>query len=510
MSAPRSEDPSAPPVRAVLADRWELLEKLGEGSMGEVWRGRHKVLGHEVAIKLMKRAAAGEQQLIARFLREAQIAARLRHRNIARVEDFGTSPEGRPFLVMELLRGRSLESLLQERKRLDRSLVATIAQHVGAACEVAHSLGVVHRDLKPENCFVVRDEDGAELVKVLDFGVAKVTDGLLVTHHGDQGTASFALLGTPVYMSPEQARGQRDIDHRSDLWSLAVMLYELLLGELPYHSETLAQLLCAVLAQPIAPPSSIDPTLPPSVDAWAARAFDRDRDKRFQSGRELAQQLALCLGEPARSSVAPTAPMAVVPVGVAPTVPEFAAATLSQPHAISQPHAPSYPNALSNTHAPPRTVPMQAATFSQQTFYPTAPPPLPARRPLSVIVLLAAGMLAGAFATVVFILAATSSPSAQPAAQRSPAPAVTPTPVVIPSVPTPAVPHVPVVIDPPPLAPAPLAAPVAPAAAPIAAPVAPVRVAPQRPRPQAFPSPAPMYAPPAPRSGGSSYNPDEP
>jgi serine/threonine-protein kinase len=263
--------------------------------MGEVWHGRHAQLGHDVAIKLMKHEAAQDQNLVARFRREARIAAQLRSKYIVRVEDYGTSSDGRPYLVMEFLRGQTLASVLEKTPKPDRAFVARVVQHIAAACDVAHPAGIVHRDLKPENCFVVRDDDGSALVKVLDFGVAKVTDNVFVTQSGVV-TGSHALLGTPVYMSPEQARGEPNIDGRSDLWSISVIAYEMLTGRIPFDVGSLAQVLYAVLAGTIPPPSSMDPTLPRSVDGWAQRALNRDRAQRFSNGRELAAALAQSLG----------------------------------------------------------------------------------------------------------------------------------------------------------------------------------------------------------------------
>ena len=272
-----------------LNDRWDLLEPIGDGAMGEVWRGRHRVLGHEAAIKLMKPMAARDENLVARFVREARIAAQLRHRHIARVEDFGTTPDGRPFLVMELLKGESLEERLQAHGKVDPYLALTVARHVGAACDAAHAVGIVHRDLKPSNCFLVT-EDGVPVVKVIDFGVARWADGLKLTQHdGDKGPM---LLGTPSYMAPEQINGDADIDGRADLWSLAAMLYELLTGRLPFEASNLPALFFAVTTGTAPPPSKYAPSLGPGVDAWAVRAFARDREGRFPTGNALAEGLA--------------------------------------------------------------------------------------------------------------------------------------------------------------------------------------------------------------------------
>jgi len=306
-----------------LNDRWDLIEPIGDGAMGEVWRGRHRVLGHEAAIKLMKAAASRDQNLVARFVREARIAAQLRHRHIARVEDFGTTPDGRPFLVMELLKGESLEERLQAHGKVDPYLALTVARHVGAACDAAHAVGIVHRDLKPSNCFLVT-EDGAPVVKVIDFGVARWADGMKLTQYdGERGPM---LLGTPSYMAPEQIAGDGNIDGRADLWSLAVMLYELLTGRLPFEAAALPALFFAVTTGTAPPPSSLAPSLGAGVDLWAVRAFARDREGRFPTGHALAEGLAEALSSMAlgRASLPATRE---TPVVAAPTERAFPAVT---------------------------------------------------------------------------------------------------------------------------------------------------------------------------------------
>ncbi len=300
----------------ILSDRWELLERLGEGAMGEVWRGRHVVLGHFVAVKIMKPAGEGESDLVARFVREGRIAARLRCPYIVRVDDFGTLPDGRPYMVMELLDGQPVSARLgSPNEPPNYGLALRVAHDVGVACDVAHAAGIVHRDLKPENCFLVMGEGGNLVVKVLDFGIAKVTDSLLVSSAG-VATAAHALIGTPAFMSPEQARGDRDLDGRSDLYSLGVMIYEVLTLRLPYDAPGLTQLLFAVLNGRYVPPSAARAGLPRSFDAWVARALALDRGARFQSGKELSDALVAALesrtGVGLRETLPATQPLTVV------------------------------------------------------------------------------------------------------------------------------------------------------------------------------------------------------
>jgi serine/threonine protein kinase len=271
-----------------LADRWTLVEKIDEGAMGEIFRATHAVLGHSVAVKVLMPTVSRDKAAIERFLREARIAARLQHKNVVRVEDFGVAEDGRPFLVMELLRGESLARRLARAPRVTHGEALDIVRQIAAALDTAHGAGIIHRDLKPENVFLAQAEAGAT-VKVLDFGVAKFTD---VLANGARATASNTLIGTPRYMSPEQARSSRELDGRSDLWALGMIAYEMLTGAHPFEGEAIAELLVAILTHRIPTPSSLRPELPAALDTWASIALARSRYERFPTGRALADALA--------------------------------------------------------------------------------------------------------------------------------------------------------------------------------------------------------------------------
>lgn len=488
------------PTAQPLNDRWELIAPLGDGAMGEVWRGRHRVLGHEVAVKRMKAAASRDAALVARFVREARIAAQLRHRHIARVEDFGTSDDGRPFLVMELLQGESLEERLQREGRIDPYLALTVARHVGAACDVAHAAGIVHRDLKPSNCFLVK-EDGAPVVKVIDFGVARWADGLKLTQH----EGGPMLLGTPSYMAPEQIEGSDSIDGRADLWSLAVMLYELLTGRLPFEASTLPALLYAVATSAPPPPSRHAPSLGTAVDAWAVRALARPRDARYPTGHALAEGLAEALAGVAlgRASLPSTRE---TPAVVAPTERSFPMVTA--PH-LARPSLPE-PEGRSTFDA----VSISGPTYGRDSAMSVAPP---ARR-AAWVASLAAGVAVGIGVAVWLGHARPATPSGPtrvtPAVTVVPPVVVPPTPVALPSAPpapspAPVAPPVPVPVAPP-------VAPVTHAPAVRVAPPPPAVRAPVRPTSPIVAHPSsptvltvPVAAPPS-RPPPRDYNPDEP
>jgi serine/threonine-protein kinase len=277
---------NAPVKRTIIAGKYTLDRKLGQGSMGTVWAAEHLILRSQVAVKLIDPQIASDADALARFLREARAAASLRSPHVVQILDHGVD-EGSPYIVMELLEGESLGERLQRRGALPAVEVAEILVQVARAVAKAHEMGIVHRDLKPDNIFIVHNDD-ADLAKVLDFGIAKETGANVGL--SSPGTRSGALMGTPVYMSPEQAEGTKQVDFRSDLWSLGVIAYECLLGRRPFESEAIGSLVLDICTRPLPIPSRIG-AAPPGFDAWFARACARDPAARFSSAKEQMHEL---------------------------------------------------------------------------------------------------------------------------------------------------------------------------------------------------------------------------
>jgi serine/threonine-protein kinase len=285
-----------PEKNRVLAGRYRLEELLGEGGMGAIWKAEHLVLMAPVAVKLIDREIAQNEETVARFMREAQAAAALRSPHVVQIIDYGVEDDT-PFMVMELLEGENLAQRLQRVGRLQPAETARILVHMARAVGRAHEAGIVHRDLKPENVFLVSNDD-EEMAKVLDFGVAKIDSGLLGPKSSHTRTGS--LLGTPYYMSPEQAQGNKAVDHRSDLWSLGVIAYECMTGQRPFYSDGLGDLVLQICVRRIPIPSEVVP-VPAGFDAWFAKATEREPDQRFQSAREMSDALREALGVDLRS-----------------------------------------------------------------------------------------------------------------------------------------------------------------------------------------------------------------
>jgi hypothetical protein len=274
----------------LVAGRFRLVKQLGEGGMGAVWYAQHTGLGTGCALKFIHQDVAGDAGVRARFEREAKVAASMKSPHVVTMLDYGVW-EGVPYIAMEFLEGEDLGQRLGRVGRLSPQETASIVAQVARALTKAHGAGLVHRDLKPENVYVVRDDDH-EIVKVLDFGVAKTQVPLAGAGH----TRTGAMLGTPCYMSPEQAQGTKAVDHRADLWSLAVIAYRCLVGALPFDSEALGDLLMKIMVHPLPVPSHRAPGLPPAFDAWWARGAARDPAQRFQSAKELSEALGQALG----------------------------------------------------------------------------------------------------------------------------------------------------------------------------------------------------------------------
>jgi hypothetical protein len=272
----------------ILANRFRLEQQLGKGGMGSVWLAEHLTLRSNVAVKLMDPAIAASDEGADRFRREAQAAASLRSAHVVQVLDYGVD-EGMPFLVMELLRGENLGHCLERERRLSPERTLAVMTQVARAVGRAHAANIVHRDLKPDNVFLV-EEDGHELVKVLDFGIAKTSE----PSFGGLQTRTGITIGTPYYMSPEQAEGKREVDFRTDLWAMGVMTSECLTGVRPFMGETWGELLLNICARAVPVPSTQGP-VPPGFDLWFARATNRDPEQRFGSAQEFARSLAECI-----------------------------------------------------------------------------------------------------------------------------------------------------------------------------------------------------------------------
>jgi serine/threonine-protein kinase len=270
----------------ILAGRYRLIEPLGEGGMGTVWRAVHIELETPVAVKLIDEELAESDAALARFRREAKAAAALPSVHVVRTFDYGVDGNV-PFIAMELLNGESLDDRLTRAGKLAPAETARILLQVARALDLAHSRGIIHRDMKPGNIFLTKDEDGNELVKVLDFGIAKklVPDAV---SHGQTQTGT--LVGSPVYMSPEQMQAKKDLSHTTDIWSLGVVAYECVLGERPFAGATLPLLTMAVCIEAPPVPSEAG-EVPPGFDEWFAKACSREPTARFQSARELAEAL---------------------------------------------------------------------------------------------------------------------------------------------------------------------------------------------------------------------------
>jgi len=266
----------------IVAGRYRLIEQVAVGGMGAVWSGRDVQLGREIAVKFMDAGAAEDPTLRGRFDRETRAVAQLRSPYIVEVYDHGIE-DGIPFLVMELLHGQMLNALFRRRRSIGLSAAGRIAAQVGKALTCAHNAGIVHRDLKPQNIFLAKMGDET-IVKVLDFGIAKRSDEEL-----DEATKAGEILGSPYYMSPEQARGLKSVDHRSDLWSFAVVLYRALTGHRLFEGEAMGDVLVRVCTDTPPAPSSHVPALGPATDLFFAKALARDANERFQSAAEMVE-----------------------------------------------------------------------------------------------------------------------------------------------------------------------------------------------------------------------------
>jgi serine/threonine-protein kinase len=287
-------------VGMLVGDKYRLERLVGQGAMGAVYAALHEPLRKKIAVKILFEEHVGSPVAVRRFFDEARALAGIESEHVARVFDVGVLETGAPFMALELLEGCDLGQVLQERVSLPvPQVIDWILQALEALAE-AHALGVVHRDLKPENLFLARRRDGTDTIKVLDFGISKlVRTGAAALAL----TATSTMLGSPVYMAPEQLRDSKSVDVRADVWAVGVVLYELLTGRLPFCADNFAELFVAVLERAPAPLCTLRPDVPSGLAAVVDRCLSRDVSSRIQNVADLAEALEPFAGAGPRLSV---------------------------------------------------------------------------------------------------------------------------------------------------------------------------------------------------------------
>jgi eukaryotic-like serine/threonine-protein kinase len=383
-------------IGAVLAGKYRIDRILGQGGMGIVVQAMHLQLGQPVAMKFLLPEVLANPQVVPRFLREAQAAVRLRSEHVARVIDVGTLDTGAPYMVLEYLDGTDLSHFPRQ-----QLTVGVIVDLVLQACEAladAHALGIVHRDIKPANFFVTQRTDGSLLLKVLDFGISKAGPA-----NDSNMTGTQTVMGTPAYMSPEQMRSSRNVDNRSDIWSLGVVLYELLQGTPPFEAETFSSMIIKVATEPLPPMTA---RLPAGLAEIVYRCLEKDLTRRFQNVAELAHAIAPYAGSNVQAAV---------------TVERTSRVLGTQP-----------PRPTGEGARPPSTITASAGAV-------TAPPPARRHWPIAAAF---GGILVVAI-VIVAIVASTGPDTGQAPTAPAPTPTATPQPAAEPPKPEPPKPEPP-------------------------------------------------------------------
>ncbi|WP_394841625.1 serine/threonine protein kinase [Pendulispora brunnea] len=379
----------------LFLDKYRIERLIGKGGMGAVYAAVDTDLARRVAIKVLLAKIANMPQAVTRFINEGRAAARIEGEHVARVFAAGHTPNGLAYMVLEYLDGMDLAGVLRERPRLPIGEAVDIVLETLEAVAEAHRHGIVHRDLKPGNLFLARKSNGQTIVKVLDFGISKATNPL--AEAGDHAlTSTKATLGSPLYMSPEQLRSAKNVDRRSDIWSIGVILYEMLTGTLPFRGEALGELFAAILEQNPAPIAHYRPDVPQELQQVIYACLQRDPQHRFPEASHLAQALA---------------PFAWRARGSVERVQSFSDATISQPNlpAPAPGMYPTNPQAWTGSNA--------AASTTGGSTGPsiTSPAGLPPKRSMLALVIgIPVVFVVAGSILAIFFLTRTKTPPASP------------------------------------------------------------------------------------------------
>ena len=298
--------PQSPLVKKgyLVAGKYELEYQIGHGGMGSVWAARHVKLGQRAAVKFVSTSHIDSEDALQRFDREAKAAATIRSRNVVQVYDNGELEDGTPYMIMEYLEGESLHTHIEREGSIALEEAVRIVRQVGRALSVAHGMHIIHRDIKPENVFLATlPGDEVYTGKVLDFGVAKF---MQARGQGQARTRTGTIVGTPLYMSPEQVRGLKTIDHRTDVYSLGALTFTMLTGTLVFNGKTFGDLLFQICTEPLPKVTEAAPWLPTAVDDWFEKSCARAPEDRFQTVQEQVEALSAAVGVSVRATMPET------------------------------------------------------------------------------------------------------------------------------------------------------------------------------------------------------------
>ena len=395
-------------IGQTLDGRYFVEKKIGEGGMGVVFSARHAVIERPLAIKVLKREAMRDTATIRRFVQEAKAASRIGHPNIVDVTDFGTTPDGMTYSVMEFVPGQTLGAAIRHAAPFGQARAMRITAQIARALAAAHDKGIVHRDLKPENVFLLDRDGRPDFVKIVDFGIAKVTPPRGKTNE-PRLTRAGSVFGTPEYMAPEQAAGRSDTDGRVDIYALGVLLYEMICGRVPHRGDSMVRTLAMQMLDPIEPPSRVRPDLQiaPDLEAIVMRALAKKREQRYQTMGELLEALDAILPPAVGQSVtgSPVYTLAAMPGADPGVVPSTPALPLTPE---SPPTTPGVEPARASSSSPLHRIKDEPAFTAddrppsfQHVFTDELAPTRERRWPLVLLFALIGGGAAGAFALIV-------------------------------------------------------------------------------------------------------------
>ncbi len=288
-------------VGSTLSGRYLVTRKVGQGGMGAVYEATHTLIGKRVAVKVLLEKYAQREAIVKRLKQEAQLASSIGNEHIIDITDFGNTEDGRTFVVMEFLEGESLAECLAREPKLPEQRILRIAQQAASALAAAHAKGVVHRDIKPENIFLLRRKE-MDFVKVVDFGISKSLRASSEDEEAVRLTQTGMVLGTPLYMSPEQARGDEDLDHRVDIYALGVIMYEAATGRVPFSGNNYLSVISQVLNEDPAPVREVRPELTEEFEAIVGRAMAKERGDRYENATEMLHDVSAVLEDPTHST----------------------------------------------------------------------------------------------------------------------------------------------------------------------------------------------------------------